>query len=541
VPPAVLRPAAWPGRARVSGPGWLARRAPAGRRFPPGAPALRPGTPEPAYTGAAAGAGGPDTVTASYLLAVNREARTLLDATGTSPGTSQTTGPGTGYYLTDAHGSVTAMIDDSGQVTASYAYGDYGQPIGASPALLPTPAASPAGNAAVNPFGYDGAYTNPATGTQYLPARTYDPAQGRFLSLDAADQINRYQAFDTNPVNNTDPTGQWAFPQILTDVFAAALFIACGIVSVGAAAPVLAAVVAGEEAAATAITASVAFNAVSAVTNLAAGATSATLAVNDAAELDGYGFLSDTAKEDLTTATTVIGSVATAAGVGAGAADLLGDADEAAAGGSTATADQPATTTAASAAAPPADDEVDIFGGNQDLEDYFNYTYDNPGDPYLSSTQYAFEGASASEDLDLGQIAEVPDTAGSPLKAPPVTPQSPGPAAPQLADVQQTAGQNANLNPVLQPFGQADAVPDGVAVTNSALVATGTSPPAASNGLEGLSPLTQSATTGIQDVVNSNSAGAAPQQPPSLLNENLSPPTIGISEPGLLLNGTGLG
>jgi hypothetical protein len=84
-------------------------------------------------------------------------------------------------------------------------------------------------------------------------------------------------------------------------------------------------------------------------------------------------------------------------------------------------------------------------------------------------------------------------------------------------------------------------VPDGIAVTNSALVAAGASPPTASNGLEGLSPLTQSATTGIQDVVNSNSVGAAPQQALSLLNENLSQPTIGISEPGLLPNGTGLG
>ena len=164
------------------------------------------------YTG-----GGPATVTASYLTGVNREARTLTTAAGNGPGTVQATGPGTGYYLADAHGSVTAMIDDTGQVTASYAYGDYGQPEGASPAPLPTPAAGPAGNAAVNPFTYDGAYTNPSTGTQYLPARSYDPGQGRFLSADAADQFNRYQAFDTNPIVNTDPTGQLSVPQSVSD------------------------------------------------------------------------------------------------------------------------------------------------------------------------------------------------------------------------------------------------------------------------------------------------------------------------------------
>ncbi len=59
------------------------------------------------YTG-----GGPATITASYLTGVNREARTLTTATGNGPGTVQATGPGTGYYLADAHGSVTAMIDD---------------------------------------------------------------------------------------------------------------------------------------------------------------------------------------------------------------------------------------------------------------------------------------------------------------------------------------------------------------------------------------------------------------------------------------------
>ena len=133
------------------------------------------------------------------------------------------------------------MIDASGTVTASYAYGDYGQATGANTSLLPTPAPDPAGNAAVNPFGYDDAYTNPSTGTQYLPARSYDPAQGRFLSADAADQFNRYQAFDTNPIVNTDPTGQWAIPQILVDAFAALVFVATAVASAGAAVPVFAA------------------------------------------------------------------------------------------------------------------------------------------------------------------------------------------------------------------------------------------------------------------------------------------------------------
>ena len=73
-------------------------------------------------------------VTGSYLIGLGREARALITA-GTGP--AQTTGPGTGYYVTDAHGSVQAMIDPSGQVTASYQYSDYGIP---ATAALPAPA-----------------------------------------------------------------------------------------------------------------------------------------------------------------------------------------------------------------------------------------------------------------------------------------------------------------------------------------------------------------------------------------------------------------
>ena len=338
------------------------------------------------------------------------------------------------------------MIDSSGQVTASYAYGDYGQPIGANPALLPTPAASPAGNAAVNPFGYDGAYTNPATGTEYLPARTYDPGQGRFLSLDAADQINRYQAFATNPINNTDPTGQWAFPQILTDAFAAALFLACGVLSGAASVPVLAAVLAGEETAATAITASVVFNAFSAATNIGAAATSATLAANDAAELTGNGFLSDDSKEKLNTANTILGTIATATGVGAGVADSFKEEATAL------TADASAGASASTASPPPnylsQADADSLDAGIAQLQGQYSQ---------LAAVTDQF-GDLALAEGDLPEAATDPGAANS-LAAPSAAPQGPDPAAPQVTAVQQQAGQDASLNPIVQPFAQADAVP----------------------------------------------------------------------------------
>ena len=231
------------------------------------------------------------------------------------------------------------MIDDHGQVTASYAYGDYGQTDGASPAPLPTPAADPAGNAAVNPFTYDGAYTNPSTGTQYLPARTYDPAQGRFLSADAADQFNRYQAFDTNPIVNTDPTGQLAISQSVSDGLSIALFIAFGILSLVTGGAGVAAIAAEGIAEATAsAVASAALNLVSGATNLGAAATAATSLANEGA--GGKGFLSDQQKQDLSTATFFLGAIAGATGVAAGATDLAGKGAETAADQAAAAAEQ---------------------------------------------------------------------------------------------------------------------------------------------------------------------------------------------------------
>ena len=278
------------------------------------------------YTG-----GGPATITASYLTGVNREARTLTTVTGNGPGTVQDTGPGTGYYLVDAHGSVSAMIDDHGQVTASYAYGDYGQPEGTGPAPLPVPAADPAGNAAVNPFTYDGAYTNPSTGTQYLPDRSYDPGQGRFLSADAADQFNRYQAFGANPITNTDPTGQLTVSQSISDGFTIALFIGFGVLSFITGGAGIAALAAETAEITAAAVVSAAANVVSAVTNIAAAGTSSTSLANQSIKAStGKGFLSDQQAQDLSTATFFLGNIAGVTGVAAGAADIAGDAAESA-------------------------------------------------------------------------------------------------------------------------------------------------------------------------------------------------------------------
>jgi RHS repeat-associated protein len=472
------------------------------------------------YTG-----GGP-AVTASYLLAVNREARTLATTTtgtgtGTGQATAQTTGAGTGYYLTDAHGSVTAMIDDNGQATAVYAYGDYGQPAGADPALLPAPATDPAGNAAVNPFTYDGAYTNPASGTQYLPARTYDPGQGRFLSLDAAAQVNRYQAYNTNPITNTDPTGQLAVPQILTDAFATALFIAFGFLSGGAAAPVFIAVAAGEEIAGAAI-ASAVLNAVSAVTNIAAAGTSAVLTADDAGALTGNSFLSDSSRENLETATFALGTVAGLTGAGAGVVDSFEPAEEAVASAATDTDDQPAATSDTAGSTTTTGRPTNLLATSEDDDSFF-----------LNSSDRGAQAAGQADDAQADALLDANDRLGS---FPPDSALPPLPADPPIAQFDQAqdqAGQSPDLNADTPPLAVADGVPGNPEQTNPGIVATTATPNAAttSNGIDGPNPLAEVTAVGVQDALSSNTTEATPGLPDNPLN--VSPPSIGI--------GTGIG
>ncbi|MGW2207622.1 RHS repeat-associated core domain-containing protein, partial [Streptomyces sp. NPDC001774] len=151
----------------------------------------------------------PGATTASYLLAGTRHARTL---TGTSAHEANATGGG--YLLHDRHGSTTALTNPDGTVNAAWNYTDYGQPADhtGTPAAIPGDQST---SASRNPFTYSGEYTNP-DGTQYLKARTYDPSLARFTTADPAPQFNRYQAFDTNPVNYTDPSGNTAVPDTTT-------------------------------------------------------------------------------------------------------------------------------------------------------------------------------------------------------------------------------------------------------------------------------------------------------------------------------------
>ncbi|WP_308798652.1 RHS repeat domain-containing protein [Agromyces silvae] len=136
----------------------------------------------------------------SYLMGAGRLARTVTGGVGAGPGTS--------YTIHDRHGNITALTDAGGAVVERYEYDDYGVTSVVRPETpTPAPFAWQVGDATANPFAYAGEYTDP-TGTQYLQARTYDPAIKAFTTADTEPLHNRYAFADLNPIMRVDPTGR---------------------------------------------------------------------------------------------------------------------------------------------------------------------------------------------------------------------------------------------------------------------------------------------------------------------------------------------
>jgi RHS repeat-associated protein len=102
------------------------------------------------------------------------------------------------YVYTDPQGTPLAEADANGNITATFDYRPYGgQELGAPK----------------NGPGYTGHVNDPDSGLVYMQARYYDPAVGRFLSIDPAfslDSFNRYSYVGNNPITKIDPTGEVA-------------------------------------------------------------------------------------------------------------------------------------------------------------------------------------------------------------------------------------------------------------------------------------------------------------------------------------------
>lgn len=104
----------------------------------------------------------------------------------------------TRYYHTDSLGSPVALSNEAGQVIERVAYDPWGVPLGAT----------------VNGMGYTGHVMDASTSLTYMQQRYYDPAIGRFLSIDplppdrnTGEDFNLYAYVRNDPLNKTDPTG----------------------------------------------------------------------------------------------------------------------------------------------------------------------------------------------------------------------------------------------------------------------------------------------------------------------------------------------
>ncbi len=116
---------------------------------------------------------------------------------------SFTEGGNVGYYLTDGLGSTRLLTDRTGAVTDTYLYSAYGVLLGHT-------------GSSANPFLFAGQQQDGASGLVYLRARYYDPGTGHFLSRDTFAgfdrlplSLNKYLYALANPVNDTDPSGNF--------------------------------------------------------------------------------------------------------------------------------------------------------------------------------------------------------------------------------------------------------------------------------------------------------------------------------------------
>jgi RHS repeat-associated protein len=129
------------------------------------------------------------------------------------PGVDQpllrTTATGTQAFHPDGLGSIIGLTDTTGTLTAWTKYDPWGTVLSSS--------------GTIPQYGYTGREPD-GTGLIYYRARAYDPTLGRFTQRDPiglAGGLNPYVYVGNNPVNFTDPTGEWTVGTVVGGVLGA--------------------------------------------------------------------------------------------------------------------------------------------------------------------------------------------------------------------------------------------------------------------------------------------------------------------------------
>ena len=134
------------------------------------------------------------------------------------------------YYVLNAQGDVSAILDSSGKLAASYDYDAWGNcTVYNSSAKVLT---DPTSIANINPLRYRGYYYDAETGFYYLQSRYYDPAICRFINADTYLSTgqgmlghNMFTYCGNNPVNYCDSSGRFFFTLLGAAIGAAVGYI----------------------------------------------------------------------------------------------------------------------------------------------------------------------------------------------------------------------------------------------------------------------------------------------------------------------------
>ena len=117
------------------------------------------------------------------------------------------------FYLKNAQGDVTGLVNSSGTQVVAYTYDAWGNPLTTTGTMADT-------LGKLNPFRYRGYVYDTETGLYYLGSRYYNSTWGRFVNADSESLItaspdsaiwdkNLYTYCDSNPVTREDKSGQF--------------------------------------------------------------------------------------------------------------------------------------------------------------------------------------------------------------------------------------------------------------------------------------------------------------------------------------------